>query len=251
MPSTKAASDNAILMQNLDKLHITELGAERIRKNLALDISGVAAVTAWCKEKIATAKHIERQGKNWYAMIEDAIITVNAHSYTIITAHKTKDAVIKNVTPADYPQLETFLYHAIFVPQGVEPPPYSLIYDPEIYVYVDRFGTKPGDHGVMAWAQGKAVGAAWVRIIPAYGHIDDNTPELAISLLPDYRGQGIGTVMMARLFQLLKERGYKQTSLNVQKDNPALRFYQSLGYETVSERVDHAGNEDYTMIKYL
>jgi ribosomal protein S18 acetylase RimI-like enzyme len=162
-----------------------------------------------------------------------------------------QDFRVEEITPDDYPLLENFLYHAIFVPQGIEPPPYELIYDPEIFVYVDGFGTKPGDYGVVAWVQGKAVGAAWTRIIPAYGHIDDKTPELAISLLPEYRGCGIGTAMMERLFGLLKKHGHKQTSLNVQKDNPAVRFYERLGYKTVSERVDHAGNEDYTMIKDL
>jgi len=75
------------LLTNLDSLHTTELGLVRIKRNLGLtDID----IVAWCKDKIKNSNNIARQGKNWYAQIEDAVITVNAHSFTIITAHKTK-----------------------------------------------------------------------------------------------------------------------------------------------------------------
>ena len=73
------------LIKNIDKLHTTEMGVERIKRNLELD---VADVIDWCKSKIEQANEIVRQGKNWYVYIDDAVIMINAHSYTIITAHK-------------------------------------------------------------------------------------------------------------------------------------------------------------------
>lgn len=76
------------LLSNLDKVHTTEMGVDRIKKNLALNVEDVVA---WCKDKISNTNcQITRQGKNWYAEIENCIITVNAYSYTIITAHKSK-----------------------------------------------------------------------------------------------------------------------------------------------------------------
>lgn len=76
------------LIQNLDKLHTTELGIVRIKKNLSLDTDDVVE---WCKQKIQSPDaSITKNGKNWYVSIENNIITVNAHSYTIITAHKEK-----------------------------------------------------------------------------------------------------------------------------------------------------------------
>jgi ribosomal protein S18 acetylase RimI-like enzyme len=57
--------------------------------------------------------------------------------------------------------------------------------------------------------------------------------------------------MMEHLFDLLRKRGYQQTSLSVQKDNHAVRFYERLGYQIAGERIDHANNVDYLMIKYL
>ena len=77
-----------ILTTNIDKIHSTEMGIERIRKNLKL---GDIDVIQWCKSKILDVdSNIERQGKNWYIRIDGNVITVNAKSYTIITAHKEK-----------------------------------------------------------------------------------------------------------------------------------------------------------------
>jgi len=158
---------------------------------------------------------------------------------------------IREITKTEYPLLDNFLYTAIYLPPGEEPPPKEVIFDPKIYIYVDGFGDKPGDYGVVAEQNGKIIGAAWTRIIPAYGNIDDNTPELAISVLPEFRGQNIGTLLMTKLFELLGERGYKRTSLSVQKDNPAVRFYRRLGYVITEEKLDHVGHEDYIMVKEL
>lgn len=74
------------LLNNLDKLHTTELGVVRIKRNLSLDTDNVVD---WCKTKIKSSNAvITRNGKNWYVSVDRCIITVNAHSYTIITAHK-------------------------------------------------------------------------------------------------------------------------------------------------------------------
>jgi len=76
------------LLQNLDKLHTTKLGVERIKRNLALDTDHIVE---WCRAKIGLPDAlITRKGKNWYVHAENSIITVNAYSYTIITAHKKK-----------------------------------------------------------------------------------------------------------------------------------------------------------------
>jgi len=156
----------------------------------------------------------------------------------------------RQILKEEYPVLEDFLYNAIFLPPGAEPVPREIIFEPEIFVYVKDFGGKD-DCGVVAEQDGKIIGAAWTRIIPAYGHIDNKTPELAISVLPNFRGKGIGSEMMQSLFDLLRERGYKRTSLSVQKDNPAVRFYERLGYEITGERLDHADHADFLMVKYL
>ena len=74
---------------DIEKLHTTELGAQRIRRNLGLETEDVVV---WCKQTILSAgdQAITRQGKNWYAQCPGCVITVNAHSSTIITEHKIK-----------------------------------------------------------------------------------------------------------------------------------------------------------------
>ncbi len=76
------------LLKNLEQLHTTELGVARIKRNLPLETDDVIE---WCKAKInADNAVITRKGKNWYVNADGCIITVNAYSYTVITAHKEK-----------------------------------------------------------------------------------------------------------------------------------------------------------------
>ena len=79
------------LLENIEKLHTTPMGVDRIRRNLSLG-DDVKDVVAFCRQKILADKAaITRQGKNWYVKIDGYIITVNAYCYTIITAKKSKD----------------------------------------------------------------------------------------------------------------------------------------------------------------
>lgn len=80
------------LIENIDKLHTTEMGVDRIKKNLSLDVDNVVK---WCSDKIQKPNAaIIREGKNWYINIDACEITVNAYSYTIITAHKIKQICV-------------------------------------------------------------------------------------------------------------------------------------------------------------
>ncbi len=143
--------------------------------------------------------------------------------------------IIRQMLPQEYPLLENFLYEAIFIPNGAAPPPREILVDPHLQIYIDRFGTMKDDWALAAETNGKIIGAAWVRIIKDYGHLDDETPSLAISLYKDYRGQGIGTSLLKEMLAFLAARGYKQVSLSVQKANYAARLYQKLGFAIVRE----------------
>ena len=142
------------------------------------------------------------------------------------------------MTVSEYPMLNDFLYEAIFIPDGIEPPPRNIITSPELQIYVDRLGELKDDFALVAEVEKKVVGAVWVRIMNDYGHIDDKTPSLAISLYKEYRGQGIGTDMMKEMLSLLKAHGYKRVSLSVQKTNYAVEMYRKIGFDIVR------GNEE-------
>ncbi len=154
--------------------------------------------------------------------------------------------IIREIKQAEYPLLENFLYEAIFIPDGVEPPPKSIIYRPELQVYISEFGKSKHDIALVADINGKIVGAVWVRIMNDYGHIDDKTPSFAISVYKEYRGKGIGTALMSEMLAILKKRGYKQASLSVQKKNFAAEMYRKLGFKIIDEN-----EEEYLMVKKL
>ena len=142
---------------------------------------------------------------------------------------------IRKMTAQEYPLLDDFLYEAIFVPEGVEPPSKSIITAPELQVYVKGFGASKDDFALVAEVENKIIGAVWVRIMNDYGHIDDKTPSLAISLYKKYRGQGIGSSLIKEMLSLLQTHGYKHVSLSVQKANYAAKLYQKIGFRIIKE----------------
>ena len=154
--------------------------------------------------------------------------------------------VIREMKEEEIPLLKDFLYEAIFLPEGVEPPGREIVEKPELLVYYEGFGSGEADYCLVAEDENMVVGAVWTRIMNDYGHVDDDTPSLAISLYKEYRGRGIGTQMMKQILILLREKGYKKVSLSVQKANYAVRMYEKLGFQTVNEN-----DEEYIMEYYL
>lgn len=152
------------------------------------------------------------------------------------------DYQIREIRQEEYAILDEFLYEAIFIPEGVEAPPKSIIKQPELQVYVSDFGKKD-DCCLVAEVDGKIIGAVWTRIMNDYGHVDDSIPSFAISLYKDFRGQGIGTALMKEMLASLRGRGYKKASLAVQKANYAYRLYLKVGFIVVDEN-----EEEYIML---
>ena len=144
------------------------------------------------------------------------------------------DYRIREIKESEYQILPNFLYEAIFIPEGTEKPSKSIIEQPELQVYVADFG-KEDDWCLAAEMKEKIVGAVWVRIMNDYGHIDDKTPSLAISLYKKYRGQGIGSSLIKEMLSLLQAHGYKHVSLSIQKANYAAKLYQKIGFRIIKE----------------
>lgn len=112
------------------------------------------------------------------------------------------DYKIREIRKNEYPISSEFLYEAIFIPEGMDKPPKSIIEQPELQVYIADFG-KSDDWCLVVKTKAKIVGAIWVRIMNDYGHIDDETPSFAMSLYEKYRHLGIGTALMGAMMQFL------------------------------------------------
>lgn len=153
---------------------------------------------------------------------------------------------IREMYSSEYILLEVFLYEAIFQRDEKNLLPQNIIQQPELKVYIQDFG-KEDDFCLVAECDNKIVGAVWTRVlcdeVKGFGNIDDFTPEFAISLYKEYRNMGIGTALMKAMLNLLKNKGYKKTSLSVQKDNYAVKMYTNVGFFIVKEL-----EEDYLMV---
>ena len=112
---------------------------------------------------------------------------------------------------------------------------------PEILRYAEGWG-RAGDEGFIAEEEGRPIGAAWFRFFskdaPAFGFIDEETPELGIALIPEARGQGVGTELLAALLGLARERGCARISLSVAIANPARVLYERFGFVKVEDDDD-------------
>lgn len=154
--------------------------------------------------------------------------------------------IIRPIKKEEIYLLRDFLYEAIFIPEGIEPPAKEVVDLPELKVYIEGFGENKDDYCLIAETNGNIIGAVWCRIMNDYGHVDNNTPSLSISLYKEYRNKGIGKQLMIEMIMLLRNKGYKQVSLSVQKANYAVKMYLKLGFKTIKETED-----EFVMVKNI
>ena len=186
-----------------------------------------------------SGKLVDRAGVTAQLLMDNGFRCIDVED--LIEVHN--DVIIRKLCTEEAGLLKDFLYEAIFIPEGVEPPPRDIVERPELRIYYEYFGRGAADHCLVAEADGHVVGAVWTRIMDDYGHVDDETPSFAISLIPEYRGKGIGTWLMRNMLSLLKKQGFRQASLAVQKANYAVRMYRNVGFEIVDEN-----DEEYIML---
>jgi ribosomal protein S18 acetylase RimI-like enzyme len=123
------------------------------------------------------------------------------------------------------------------------PPKEEALSEPRLARYLEGWG-RPGDTAILAvdLDGGRRLGAAWYRLMtseePGYGFIDDQTPELALAVIPDHRGRGVGGALLRELREAATSQGYSTLSLGVEKGNPALGLYERNGFVRLFETED-------------
>ena len=140
--------------------------------------------------------------------------------------------MIRRGSPADVPFMRSMLAHAYGW--------HVNALDAEIPLtrYVDNWG-REGDVALIAHETGNRVGAAWFRLFrasePGYGFVDEQTPELSIAIVPSRRKHGLGQELLDALLEKAKAAGHTQVSLSVEKDSPAVAFYERNGFTATGE----------------
>ena len=130
------------------------------------------------------------------------------------------------------------LFHSsLYKPPGEPTIPFEVIRKPELRRYYQYWG-KDGDLGFVIMKDGEELGGIWSRRFteeePGYGFISPDVPELGIAIKKEYRGDGIGSLLINHFLDALRERGDKQVSLSVNGDNHAAQWYERMGFRTVA-----------------
>lgn len=148
---------------------------------------------------------------------------------------------IKPLTANEAIFLPEMLYLAVYVPEGIPPPPKEIVFEPGLVKYIQGWG-REGDLGFIAVEDGSGLplGAAWLRLLlgenKGYGYLDDATPELTIAVKEGYRGQGLGSQLLQKLLEE-SPKLYSSISLSVSIGNSAANLYRRFGFTPVGQ--DH------------
>lgn len=140
----------------------------------------------------------------------------------------------------DQDRLWNWLHIALWDPPPAPLRPREILLSPHVSIYAKDWG-QPGDVGVVGLLDNvnEPIGACWLRLLPAgigLGSVDDATPQLGIALLPEFQRRGFGQVLMMAALHVAREAGYRQVSLTVHPQNPAIALYERCAFKKVEIR---------------
>ena len=146
--------------------------------------------------------------------------------------------------------LKEMLYEAIFVPEGMQKPPKSIIRDQSVAHYYENWGKDIYDIALVIEINSELIGAIWGRKFlikdKGYGFFDEESPEISMAIKNEYRSKGLGTKLIEEVIMIYKIQGIKALSLSVDKQNLAYKLYIKQGFSIFTET-----ETSVSMIKYL
>lgn len=158
--------------------------------------------------------------------------------------------VVRAATQSDGAFLADMVVEAANWRDGAARPRHEVLTSADYQRYLTGW-MRPADVGVVAQVPtGEAVGAAWFRLFPrsepGFGYVGTGVPELVIGVRPIWRAHGIGRMLLHRLADEARARGYARLSLSVERGNYAAVLYRSEGFA-----VTQSGIGRDTMVKLL
>lgn len=159
---------------------------------------------------------------------------------------------VRPVTKDDEPFLWEMLYHAAHMAEEGATSPEAAKQNPDLMKYVKDWGRET-DIGCLALAteSNQPIGAAWIRLLigneKTISYVNDLTPELAIAVLPNYIGSGVGTQLLTHVLAAAEKR-YTSVVLSVRASNPAQRLYTRMGFVVIGKTINRVGTESLNML---
>ena len=138
----------------------------------------------------------------------------------------------------DQDRLWHWLHIALWDPPPAGPRPLATLQSPGVRIYAEDWG-RATDVGVVAVADGRDIGACWMRLLPAgvgLAYVDEHTPQLGIALEPEFQRRGYGGTLLAAGLAAARSAGHRQVSLTVHPENPAIALYERCGFRTTGDR---------------
>ena len=179
-------------------------------------------------------------------------VRLSAPEAAVVRRPAPKDSMInvRHARPSDEPFLWLMLTYAASMDPPGELAVKAAMADPTLRSYIEGWG-RPGDLAVIAVAANDAdIGAAWVRLgtgAPEEFKVSDSrVPELAVAVLPAHRSEGVGTALLQELLTLCRHQ-FPAILLSVREENPAVRFYQRLGFHIHRIDVNRVGGRSLVM----
>lgn len=160
--------------------------------------------------------------------------------------------IIRPAVKDDEPFLWDMLYYAAHMDEDGEISPQSARIHPYLMRYVKGW-KRETDMGCIALESesNRPIGAAWIRLLlgddKTFSYVDDLTPELAIAVLPDYIGKGVGKQLLSSLLEVAREK-YASVVLSVRASNPAKRLYERMGFVEIGKATNRTGTESLNML---
>lgn len=161
---------------------------------------------------------------------------------------------VRPATAGDIEFLWSMLFYAAHADEQPGASVHSIRSDPDLLRYLDGWGTRPGDIGVVAVDSSDPVGAAWLRLFAAeeadlVTYVAPDVPELAIAVVPGRMGGGAGSAMLARLLADADAAGVPAVVLSARADNPAVRLYDRHGFTVTDRIVNRVGTMSVKMLR--
>lgn len=157
---------------------------------------------------------------------------------------------IRELKKEEYNFLEEMLFMAVYVHEDEEPYPKSVIYIPEVYKYINNFGERKYDIAFVAVDEKKLIGCIWGRVFDenekGYAYIDNQTPEISLAVLSQYRNKGLGEKLIDTIANYYNKEGFKRISLSTDKRNRSKNLYYRKGFQ-----IEKENDVDYIMIKNI
>lgn len=148
--------------------------------------------------------------------------------------------LIRSLAAEDQALLWDLLHIALWDPPPAPLRPREILQDPAVRIYAESWG-RPGDVGVIGELEGSGVpvGACWMRLLSdglGLAYVDERTPQLGIAMFPEHQGRGYGGLLMPAALDAARAAGYRQVSLTVHPENPAIALYRRCGFRMAGLR---------------